>query len=539
MRALDARHSLSVWGNVGVMSLLLVIAVVFARLHASPWWLAAPDASATWIAGGIVATYIAFTAWCLRPRGSAVDSNAAAGKDVITVVHASQTGFAQVLAERSAKSLRAAGLAVVSRSLETVTAEDLSGRMLFIASTTGEGDPPDHALGFVRRVMSQTPDLHGLHYAVLALGDREYDHFCGFGIQLDDWLRQHGAQPLFDRVDVDNADESALRHWQHHLGQLGGVTDLPDWDTPRYETWRLSERRLLNPGSVGGPAYHLALQPPDGLTPAWQAGDLVEIGPRNSMEVVASFLRSCGWEAGARISVDGEVRTLGDVLAERQLPPPGGTHGRNPEQLLETLPRLAHREYSIASIPEDGSIELLVRLMQRPDGQAGLGSGWLCLHAPIGGNIDVRIRRNANFHAPAAPVPMILIGNGTGLAGLRAHIKQRAAQGVGRIWLMFGERSRAHDFFHQPELEAWQRAGVIERMTLAFSRDQPERRYVQDEVRAAAVEIRQWVEAGAAIHVCGSLDGMAPRVDVALIDVLGEAVLDALRVSGRYRRDVY
>ncbi|HBS55387.1 MAG TPA: sulfite reductase subunit alpha, partial [Stenotrophomonas sp.] len=116
----------------------------------------------------------------------------------------------------SAEALRAASLPVRVRGLHEVDAALLaqSQRALFIASTTGEGDAPDHALPFLRRVKSTAPTLGHLQFGVLALGDRSYGHFCAFGHQLDDWLRQHGAHPMFDAIDVDNADPAALRHWQ-------------------------------------------------------------------------------------------------------------------------------------------------------------------------------------------------------------------------------------------------------------------------------------------------------------------------------------
>ncbi|MGV2480126.1 UNVERIFIED_CONTAM: flavodoxin domain-containing protein, partial [Salmonella enterica subsp. enterica serovar Weltevreden] len=115
-------------------------------------------------------------------------------------------------------------------------------RILFVVATTGEGDPPDGAARFARDRLRGSLALPGLRYGVLALGDRDYDRFCAFGHALDAWLRRQGAQPLFDLVEVDNLDGGALRHWQHHLGLLSGVTDLPDWSLPRYERWSLVER---------------------------------------------------------------------------------------------------------------------------------------------------------------------------------------------------------------------------------------------------------------------------------------------------------
>ena len=172
-------------------------------------------------------------------------------------------------------------------------------------------------------------------------------------------------------------------------------------------------------------------------------------------------------------------------------------------------------------------------------GNPGLGSGWLCRHAQPGDAIALRIRRNPNFHPPAADVPMILIGNGTGLAGLRAHLKARALAGATRNWLLFGERHRAHDAFLADELAAWQAQGLLPHLDLTFSRDGDAHRYVQHALASHANRLRQWVEEGAAVYVCGSLAGMAPDVDATLRRILGEDKVEALRIAGRYRRDVY
>ncbi|WP_414735689.1 sulfite reductase subunit alpha [Herbaspirillum chlorophenolicum] len=463
------------------------------------------------------------------------DSGAAAG--TVLIAFASQTGFAEQLALQSAQSLRKGGMAVRMLPLGRITEQDFQAarQALFIASTTGEGDAPDGASGFARR-MAEAADgasLAGLQFGVLALGDRGYARYCAFGHALEAWLRRRHAQPLFDTVEVDNGDEGALRHWQHQLGVLSGHTDDADWSAPSYSRWRLAQRRLLNPGSAGGPAFHLSLTPLDLPAPQWQAGDIAEIGPRNSDEAVRRFM----WA----LSLKGAP--LAQALAGRMLPQEAAAidalRGLAPEQVLAQLTPLPHREYSIASLPEDGALDLLVRRMAQADGRPGIGSGWLTLHALEGQEIALRVRNNSSFHTPPDASPLILIGNGTGLAGLRAHLRARAVAGHRRNWLVFGERSRATDFFHRSEIEAWQAQGMLERLDLAFSRDQAERIYVQDKLRQSADLLRQWVGQGAYIYVCGSLQGMASGVACALQDILGEEALIALAEQGRYRRDVY
>jgi len=483
---------------------------------------------------------------------SAVDVTHA---DTILIVFASQTGFAEQLAWQSAQALQAGGIAVRVMALAQLDLAQLreAHRILFVVSTTGEGDAPDSAAGFARKVMRNADaapgsiDLSRMAYGLLALGDSSYVHYCAFGRAVETWLRHQGASALFDSVEVDNGDEGALRHWQHHLGMLSGHTDMADWSAPQYGAWTLRERRLLNPGSLGGPAFHLAFEVPAGSQ--WQAGDIAEIGPCQPPHKVAAILDALGLDAAALVprdtsdNADSGEESLAQRLARSMLPTDedgvSAWRGVSPRALAALLQPLPHREYSIASVPQEGRLELLVRRMQHPDGSAGLGSGWLTEYAGLDTAVALRVRENRSFHAPAGDRPLILIGNGTGLAGLRAHLKARAVAGHHRNWLLFGERSAAHDFFHQQEIEGWQRQGILQRLDLAFSRDQEQRIYVQDKLLAAADELRAWVAADAAIYVCGSLASMAAGVTRALTAIVGSETLETMAEQGRYRRDVY
>ncbi len=427
-------------------------------------------------------------------------ANAHAGSSATVIAYASQTGNAEDIAARTAHSLQAAGLAARLVPLSLVD-EALLARnepMLFIVSTTGEGDAPDSAAGFTSRLMQEAGETQhqspvpasfsALRYAVLALGDQEYTHFCRFGRILDNWLQGRGAQSLFERIEVDNGDPEALQHWQRQVADALRAPALQAWQAPGHETWLLAERHLLNPGNPQSPCYHLVLRPCDNDLPPWQAGDIAEICIPGSPRAPAQASR---------------------------------------------------REYSIASLPADQAIHLLVRQMRSPDGELGLGSGWLTAHLRPGDTLPLRIRTNRSFHAPDPARGLILIGNGTGLAGLRAHLKARISAGLHQNWLLFGERSRRHDYYFEQELETWRREGALQRLDLAFSRDRHERIYVQHLIRQASDTLRAWMEQGAAIYVCGSLEGMARDVHATLTDILGAAQMQRLIDTGRYRRDVY
>ncbi|WP_369980326.1 flavodoxin domain-containing protein [Xanthomonas bundabergensis] len=530
-------------GHVATFALLGAIGYALLRLHPHPWWSGMPSRQRIVCAALATAAYAAACLWLWWRGRRGVQRGGRQADAPLLLAWASQTGFAQQLALRSAAALRAAGQAVRVLPLQKVGAAELAGasQALFVVSTTGEGDPPDHALPFLRQTMAQPHALPQLRYAVLALGDRGYDHFCAFGRQLDAWLRQHGAHPLFDRIDVDNADADALRHWQQLLGQLAGASEQPDWSPPAYQRWQLQQRRLCNPGSVGGAVFELALLPADDALPAWQAGDLAEIGPCHGEAAVQAWLQASGIDGTATLQRPGHApTTLAALLARSHLPEPDQAAGTAPAALAARLQPLPHREYSIASMPSDGTLRLLLRRVLRADGTPGLGSGWLCDDAPIGAEIALRLRPNPNFHPPADPArPLILIGNGTGIAGLRAHLRARIDAGATRTWLLYGERHAAHDDHYGDELRAWLADGAVQRLDAVFSRDAGAHRYVQDALRAAAPELRDWVAQGAAIYVCGSLRGMAPGVDAVLEEVLGRLGKETLLLEGRYRRDVY
>ena len=106
-------------------------------------------------------------------------------------------------------------------------------------------------------------------------------------------------------------------------------------------------------------------------------------------------------------------------------------------------------------------------------------------------------------------------------------------------WLIFGERQIQYDYFFQETIEAWQNMGMLQRLDLAFSRDQAQKIYVHHKLTENADALKKWIADGAVIYVCGSIDGMASDVDRTLNEILGENTLDQLRQDGRYRRDVY
>ncbi|MBV8156926.1 MAG: flavodoxin domain-containing protein, partial [Dyella sp.] len=392
--ATPASADRAAWGNVALCVVLGILAACLLRLHAAEWEWRDPGAWRWSYAAAALLTWCGFTGWMTtrrRAMRSALSRDHAAQPGDTLVVYASQTGTAEQLARQTAQSLKQAGKSARLLELGALDEDALAHArdVLFVVSTTGEGDAPDSAARFVTRRMREPMALTHVHYGLLALGDRDYDDFCGFGRELQHWLQLGGATPLFDPVEVDNGEPAALRHWQHHLALYSGAAELPDWQRPDYQRWQLVERRWLNPGSVGSACFHLALRPLDGDA-TWQAGDLVEIGPRHADGMVERWLVEQERDGDTVVAFDDRRATLREWLAGSHLPSHADVAGRMPEEIATDLQPLPHREYSIASLPSDGSLHLLVRRMQRDDGSLGIGSGWLTEHAALGDEIALR-----------------------------------------------------------------------------------------------------------------------------------------------------
>jgi sulfite reductase (NADPH) flavoprotein alpha-component len=258
---------------------------------------------------------------------------------------------------------------------------------------------------------------------------------------------------------------------------------------PPYAAWRLISRDVANPASAGGPLFRLRIVPLEG-PPMWRAGAIARV--------------YCG-PAGDVLDADG-VATA-----------PSG-------------------DYMIGSVPDDGAIDLVIRVRDNPSPEEGYRSNWLCCGIEPGADVAIALRDNPDFAPPPDALPLILIGNATGLAGLHAHIRARPA-GT-RNWLIFGDRNSAHDKVLAAEIADWVSTGHLERCDLVFPGEGEERRHVTDQIRDASEPLLDWALAGAAIYVCGSMR-MGNDVHMTLAGLLGEEVLDAMADEGLYRRSLY
>ena len=346
------------------------------------------------------------------------------------------------------------------------------------------------------------------------------------------------------------------------------------------------------------PVHHVELLV-EGSGLEWLPGDSLGLWPTNDPRLVDEIIEVTGIDAGYSIRRGGETLPANEWLSRRleltQLARPfleawaavsdsaelrkllgdreafsGWVTSRQvidvlrdyparveAAQLIDSMRGIAPRLYSIASSPltGDDEIHLTVKrvggLDQRARLRAGVASWQLTESVKPGDTASVYVEANPRFRLPDDPdAPVIMIGPGTGVAPFRAFVQHRQAAGAnGPNWLFFGARNRRTDFLYQLEWQRFQREGALDRLSVAFSRDQAEKIYVQDRLREQGRDIYDWLERGAHVYVCGDGQAMAADVHQTLVEVIaahggkteGQATdhLESMKHAKRYQKDVY
>ncbi|WP_415753973.1 molybdopterin-dependent oxidoreductase [Pseudomonas leptonychotis] len=534
----------------------------------------------------------------------------ATGPDV-TLLWASQTGNAEALAERFAAQLHDAGVAVALSCMADYPLEKLAsaGSVLLLSSTFGDGDAPDNGQAFWSALQTSDTRLESLRYAVLALGDQNYEQFCQHGKNLDRRLTELGATPLRPCLGCDSDFDDSAAAWlsellpllrpaeaaaqAHSAGATEPVsTQLISKAQPLPA--RLTVNLRLNAAGASKDTRQFAFALGDsGLT--YEAGDALGVWPRNCPALVDEVIELARLDGEQRVSVAkvGELslrdalsshfeitrpshealalvaersasNELRSLLGERKAELNDWLWGRQLADVLQAYPaehstsallgslkRLQPRLYSISSSPKAhaGEVHLTVSAV-RYGQRKGAASTFLADRADCG-EVPVFVQPNKHFRLPhAGDVPIIMVGPGTGVAPFRGFLHERRARGdTGKNWLFFGEQHAASDFYYRDELTAMQHDGLLTTLSLAFSRDQAAKIYVQDRIRQQGAELWRWLEEGAQLYVCGDASRMAKDVEQALRDVAREhgglseeraaEHIRALAEQKRYLRDVY
>ncbi|MDR3662088.1 MAG: molybdopterin dinucleotide binding domain-containing protein, partial [Mycobacterium sp.] len=496
------------------------------------------------------------------------------------VLWASQTGTAEEFATGLAARVDGARLqALDDTSLDEVAA---AGEVLVVTSTFGDGGPPDNGADFWARLSTESPDLAGVRYAVLGIGDRAYDNFCGYAKSLDGRFAELGATALLDRSDCEAYDDEPLAQWSDTVAELM-VATTAETDKPAAETRRVAAETdepakpfsRANPLAVplcrntvlttgGAKEVRQIGFDLSGHDVSYGVGDALGVVVANSPESVTSWLAATGLSGDEIVEIDsGETAlrdalttsydickvtpTLLNFLAERSrakiLRTPRDERDRwlegrtgldlveefrvsaEPEEWRDALVRLAPRQYSISSSPlvSPDEVQLTVSVVRYQGARGGMREGVASTYlADRAQTVPVYLQAAPHFRPPEdALTPMIMVGPGTGVAPFRGFLHERRALGhTGRNWLFFGDQHRAENYYYREELEAFATDGLLTRLDLAFSRDQAKRVYVQHKMRERGEVLWRWLEDGAHFYVCGDAARMAKDVDVTLTDII-------------------
>jgi len=578
---------------------------------------------ALWLSG-----YLAGLGGQAPAQGATSQAPARQAATTVTVLYGTETGTAASVARQAADALGARGHNATAVNMADYKTRDLKNEshVLLVSATHGEGDPPDPAAGFFEFLWSRkAPKLAGVNYAVLALGDSSYVHFCQAGKDLDARFEELGGQRIAARVDCDVDYEAPAEAWIARVADALAAENAPGGEAqPRGAPAGLGLAALgVGAPAQPAPAYsrknpypaevldavkltgrgsdkdtrHIELSL-DGSGLTFRPGDSLGVVPHNPPALVDEVVAALGCDPDAPVPVGEGEKPLAEALRTdcelTQLTPgflkayaeatgaaaltdlvqdtaalqaflkehqvadvlaqyPAGLDAATFTGMLRKLqPRLYSIASSQAALPDE--IHLTVAVTRTtPAGRArdGAASTFLADRVAPGGRVGVYVHRNEAFKLPEDPArPIIMIGPGTGVAPFRAFLQEREETGAtGATWLFFGERRFREDFLYQTDFQRWRNRGVLTHMTVAFSRDQAEKVYVQDRLRANARDVYAWLQAGAALYVCGDADAMAPAVHGALAEILrdqgglsaedAEARLKQMQRDRLYQRDVY
>ncbi|WP_323965227.1 assimilatory sulfite reductase (NADPH) flavoprotein subunit [Aeromonas hydrophila] len=485
--------------------------------------------------------------------------------------------------------------------------------LLVVVSTYGEGEPPENAVDLFEQLKKgKVGKLEGLKFAVLGLGDSSYEFFCQTGKDFDSLLTKAGADRVHELASLDVDYQDAAKAWGEQAlnaiaatlsaGPAGSSVASAVQQAVGHSQYskenpfpaRLSVNQKITGRDSTKDIRHIEISLEEsGIR--YQPGDALGIWFDNDPALVNEVLALAGLsgdEATARGSLrevlsreleltrlhGGFITGLADISGNAALKDLAGDKAQvnalvasaqvvdvlkrfptalTAEQLLGLLRPLTPRLYSIASSQSEveEEVHLTVGVVRYPqeDGtvRSGAASSYLADRLAADAEVRVFVEHNDNFRLPPNPdTPVIMVGPGTGIAPFRAFLQEREAQGAeGNNWLFFGNPHFTQDFLYQVEWQRYVKSGLLSKISLAFSRDQAEKVYVQHRLREAGQELYQWLEAGAHFYVCGDANQMAKDVQEALLDVIAEhghksreeaeEYLSELRRAKRYQRDVY
>ena len=520
----------------------------------------------------------------------------------ITILYGSHTGNSSYIAKEVHAYLKSNGLASTVKNMARYKVNKLIDEqfILLIVSTHGEGDPPPSINKFYKELFSaEAPRLRQLRYSVCALGDSSYDFFCQTGKDIDQRLQELGASRLTKRVDCDVEFHGKVASWislipvqcQSDKDKEIKSLKLEDLRDPGTFQARIKKQCLLSDAGT----YHVELSVNE-KSLAYSPGDSVSIIPQNPEPLVRLIIQQLNGDSTTE-GIDEEKnqmlyhlllrqveitklnqlmvenyqsliqnKALGKLIANSKefrfyiknhdlldLMLDFPYHG-DVDPFVSILQKIRPRLYSISSSLKQhpNEIHLIIRLIQselKGRLRTGSCSSYLNRYLKIGDQVDIQLMPNEQFRLPEDESPVIMIATGTGIAPFRAFLEESEQLSATRkYWLIFGEKFSHRDFYYRNEWKNRMRNGCLERLDTAFSRNQSQKIYVQHKIQEHANEFFSWLEDGAHLYICGSIQ-MGRDVKKTINQIIGEvgnmsgnaasAYMDKLLEAGKIHEDVY
>lgn len=499
----------------------------------------------------------------------------------VTILVGSQTGNAEGCAKKMAKELNGGRFETEVVDMGQYDSGRLAGEknLLIITSTYGDGEPPDNAADLYEFIHSdKAPEMKGVRYSVLSLGDTEYPDFCKCGIDFDNRLEALGAERFYERVDCDVDYEEPFAAWRKGIVEsLGGAQLATTPAAVEEEVVPYGKKNPfpspilrnynLNGAGAEKETHHVELSL-EGSGMEYVVGDALGVCPVNPEEQVDEILNSLPFNTNEEVPLPGggeaslrealttsyDIRSLTPKLLQAWQERSGSPFLRSVvetqdrkvmnefcwgrelidlvteypadfsdgEEFLTVLKKLQPRLYSISSSPNahPGEVHLtiaIVRYHSHGRQRGGVCSTFLADRSE-GLQPGSFVHHNKAFRLVEDDnAPIIMVGPGTGVAPFRAFLEERRVRGAtGKNWLLFGNPYRKTDFLYEEEFIQMQKEGVLSRLDLAFSRDQEQKIYVQHRMEEEGALMWEWLEGGACFYVCGDASRMAKDVDASL-----------------------
>lgn len=513
----------------------------------------------------------------------------------ITITYGTETGNSKRIATDFATKAKKSGINVKLVSLDQYRLNDLTKEEYFftVVSTHGDGEPPAACKKFYDHIHNNGFKFEKLKYSVLALGDTSYPLFCKTGEDIDEQLNKLGGirvAPL-KKCDIEFDDDA--KQWLEKVFETltapslvtilpSSVPEVKKTSGKKTYTGTVLSNIILNDKGSQKQTFHMELAVD---APEYEPGDSIGIVPENMNSAVEEVISLTGIDRNKEIEYRDEWFTVADLLKKRvniiqlapsvvkkyaalagvQIPerktdlanllksyPPKDV--AQSEEIVSILNPIAPRLYTIASSPLSHSDEIHITVTKDEfdvddELKFGLCSEYISEIKPED-EIPFFVQKNKRFRLPADDKDIIMIGPGTGIAAFRSFLAERNAKNAtGKNWLFFGEQHFATDFLYQTEIQNCFETGVLTKVNTAFSRDQPEKIYVQHRMMQNGAEFFEWLKAGSYVYVCGTKDPMSIEVEKILLQIIekfgnmtseqARQYLTSMKEEGRYMKDVY